>query len=339
MFYQCPQCKKTWQFPVGKCAECFVDIVPMPSKTIKVLEVCESTIPTLVHPKVPYYVLLLEDENGNKWSHKSVKKYSVGDLFETPSIADKNSVALWTHRYDINETVSKINDLLGGINPSGKKVLILPTLLTADHPYMRVNIFPETLDALIKLLQANGAGEIKVGGQSFTDLPLETMVTKTQIQATCSANQVTFVDLSKEKFVPKGDIEISQLAYDSDLIINLAIMKMGEVSATRNLAVLIQKDSLFETIRMKGEEGLMKEALKELPEILTIADAIESLDTSRVSRFIHVMLGGYNSLNVDRIFYEITSQKYPPPILSAIAVETIKTAGRATDELKFKPIY
>lgn len=339
MFYQCPQCKKTWQFPVGKCADCFVDIVPMSSKTIKVIEVCESTIPTLVHPKVPYYVLLLEDEHGNKWSHKSVKKYSVGDLFETPSIADKNSVALWTHRYDINETVSKINDLLGGINPSGKKVLILPTLLTADHPYLRVNIFPETLEAVIKLLAANGAGEIKVGGQSFTELSLETMAAKSQIADVCQRNNVSFIDLSKEKFVPKGDIEISQLAYDSDLVINLAIMKMGEVSATRNLAVLIQKDSLFETIRMKGEEGLMKEAIKELPEILTIADAVEILDTSRVCRYFNLFLAGYNSLNVDRIFYEATNQKYPPPILSAISVETIKTAGRQVEEIKYKPIY
>ena len=73
MFFQCPKCNKVWQYPMEKCPECFLDLERIKSKNIKVIGVSKVTIPTMPHPNVPYFVLLLEDENGNKWVHKSEK--------------------------------------------------------------------------------------------------------------------------------------------------------------------------------------------------------------------------------------------------------------------------
>jgi len=69
-FYHCPNCKKIWQYPIEKCPDCFLNLERIKSKKIKVIGVSKVQIPTMFHPKTPYFVLLLEDENGNKWIQK-----------------------------------------------------------------------------------------------------------------------------------------------------------------------------------------------------------------------------------------------------------------------------
>ncbi|GAI57635.1 unnamed protein product, partial [marine sediment metagenome] len=101
------------------------------AKTVKVIGVSKVNIPTLLHPKVPYFVLVLEDEKGNKWAQKSIKEYKIGDVVEYESSRDKNAVAIWRIKYDVLEAIEKVIELLGGlgINPQ-TKILILPTLIS-----------------------------------------------------------------------------------------------------------------------------------------------------------------------------------------------------------------
>jgi len=92
MFYQCPQCKKVWQYPADKCPECFLALERMKSEKIKVIGISKVVIPTMLHPKVPYFVLVLQDENGNKWVQKSQREYRIGDIFETQP---NNDIRRW----------------------------------------------------------------------------------------------------------------------------------------------------------------------------------------------------------------------------------------------------
>src|SRR4030042_671923 len=136
MFFQCPKCKRNWQYPIEKCPECFLDLERQPQKKIKVIGVSKINIPTIFHQKVPYFVLLLEDENGNKWVQKSIREYKVGDEFKIELTQDKDAVAIWRIKYDISEAIEKVIEFLGGINVNqGFKVLILPTLTSPVHSY------------------------------------------------------------------------------------------------------------------------------------------------------------------------------------------------------------
>ena len=119
MFYQCPKCKKIWQYLIKNCPECFSELKrinsPAGGQETKVIGVSKVNIPSLAHPKVPYFTLILEDEKGNRWVQKSIKEYKIGDVIEYKSIQDKNTVAIWRIKYDILEGIERVIELLGGL--------------------------------------------------------------------------------------------------------------------------------------------------------------------------------------------------------------------------------
>ena len=180
MFYQCPKCKNVWQYPIEKCPNCFLGLEKLLTKTAKVIGVSKINIPTLLHPKVPYFVLVLEDEKGNKWAYKSLKEYKIGEEFIPEVSQNKNAVAVWRIKYDILEAIEKVIELLGGAmrtpsssSPSPRppsegwtrclkidsqtKILILPTLVSPKHPYLAINTNPKFLESLINYLLNVGA--------------------------------------------------------------------------------------------------------------------------------------------------------------------------------------
>jgi len=113
--------------------------------------VVKTAIPTLYHPNIPYYVLLLEDEIGNKWAYKSEKEFKIGEEFEVDTNTDKNAVAIWRIKYDPQEAIEQGWQLIGGVNLRPEtKVIILPTVSKASHSYFKDNTSPEFLTAVIK---------------------------------------------------------------------------------------------------------------------------------------------------------------------------------------------
>ncbi|PIV64877.1 MAG: hypothetical protein COS09_02525, partial [Candidatus Nealsonbacteria bacterium CG01_land_8_20_14_3_00_12] len=186
MFYRCSKCKKIWQYPIERCPDCFSDLERIKSEKIKVIGISKVTIPTIFHQKIPYFVLVLEDENGNKWTQKSIKEYKIGDLFKVEPCTDKNAVAIWRIKYDILEAIEKVIELLGGPPPNlgwGTKILILPTLVSPKHPYLAINTNPKFLESLIKYLIEIGGDvkNIKVAAQSFDETPIEASAQKSQL--------------------------------------------------------------------------------------------------------------------------------------------------------------
>jgi len=55
-FFQCPKCKRIWQYPIEKCPDCFLALERMKSKKAKVIGGGKTTIPSIFHQKVPYFV-------------------------------------------------------------------------------------------------------------------------------------------------------------------------------------------------------------------------------------------------------------------------------------------
>ena len=207
MFYQCPKCKKIWQYPIEKCPDCFELLERMASLEIKVSAVSKISVPSLAHPKIPYFTMVLEDESGNKWAQKSFKEYQAGEKFSYAVSKYPNAVAIWRIKYDLTETIEKLIDLLGGLDiKSETKILILPTLNSPKHPYFGENITPEFLEQTIQYLISRGAKKenIQVVGQSFNDFAIEACVQKSGLLNVCLKYNIVPLNLAKNAFAKKA---------------------------------------------------------------------------------------------------------------------------------------
>ncbi len=345
MFYQCPKCKRTWQYPIEKCPECFLELERLLSEKIKVIGVSKVNISTIFHQKVPYFVLLLEDEKGNKWVQKSIKEYKIGDVMKYKSSGDKNVVALWRIKYDILEAIESVVELLGGLTPNqkscwGAKILILPTLISPKHPYFAENTTPQFLESLIKYLLKIGAEakNIKVAGQSFNEIPIELVVQKSQLLKVCQDYKILPLDLAKTGFIKKDGLEVSEEAFNADLIINLPIIKLdsnlGVRGAAENTLKFLRKESYLSLQRLPNPDETMRKLQKILPDHLTIAEGNYIQTTSGFVAFLGIVLASFNSFNLDRIFAEICGIKPLPEWLKKVKIESIPIIGREIEEIQ-----
>jgi len=346
MFYQCPKCQRIWQYPIEKCPDCFLKLERISSKNLKVIGVSRVIIPTMLHPKVPYFVLLLEDERGNKSVQKSIREYKIGDKFEIKVNENKNTVAIWRIKYDIFEAIGEVISLLGGLKVNqNSKILILPTLISVCHPHERENTHPEVLRELIKFLIEKGAKaeNIKVAGQSQSETPIEAMAKKSQILSVLLENKVEFLDLGKRNFkrIEKEGLvfEISEKVFNNDLIVNLPILKLdsklGVRGALENLIRLWKKENFLGQKYLYGEEELILKLKDILPEILTVADATTIQKSNSQAVFLDLILASFNPLNLDRVFAEI-SMIHLPDYLKSIKIEEIPISGREIGEVQWQ---
>lgn len=344
MFYQCPKCKRIWQYTIEKCPDCFLELKDLESNRAKVIGVSKVAIPTIFHQKVPYFVLLLEDEKGNKWARKSIKEYKIEEEFKTKTNGDKNTVAIWRVKYDILQSIEKTIQILGGLNlKKNSKVLILPTLVSPSHPYLRDNTLPEFLGAVLNFLLKEGIKieNIKVAAQSFNEIPVGASAQKSQLLGVCRKFKVLPIDLSERDFIKKqnGDFsfEITTEAFNSDFIINLPILKVGRTSAAENILKLLKKENYLGLKYLYSEDELVKNLLPILPQFLTIADGQVVQKPDKYTVFFGVLLAGLNVLNLDRVFCAVSMVDNLPEILKEIKIEDILILGRKVEEIAFKP--
>ncbi|MBZ9578506.1 DUF362 domain-containing protein [Patescibacteria group bacterium] len=356
MFYQCPKCKKTWQYPIEKCPDCFLKLERVFSEKIKVVAVSRVNIPTPLHPKIPYFVLLLEDDKGRKWVQKSVKEYKAGSEFKIESTQDKNAVAIWRVKYDVLEAIEKVVSLIEKINPA-VKTLILPTLIAPRHPYFAQNTSPEVLNQLIKFLIQRGVKKenIKVAAQSFNDFPITASAKKSKFLSVCEKNKVQILDLSQKGFKrlqpthrpsippthPKTEnfiFDVSEEVFKNDLIINLPILKLdkkiGIRGALENLTRFLNKESYLGLKYLYGEQKLILSLKEVLPEILTIADAISIQTPNTFTAFSGLILASFNPLNLDRVMAEVALIDLPE-YLKSVNLNKIKIVGREIAEVQY----
>jgi len=311
------------------------------TKNIKVIGVSKVNIPTIFHPKVPYFVLLLEDERGNKWIQKSIKEYKIGEEFKIEKSNEKNSVAIWKIHYDILEGIEKSIELLAApqqLFNAESKILILPGLFEVSHPYFRDNTSPEFLEAVLEFLFEKGvrSENVKIGAQSFDEIPVEAKAQKSGLLDVCLKNKVIPLDLAKTNFVKKGDLEISEEIFNSNLIINLPILKVGKMAASENILKVLKKENYLGLKYLSSETEILEKLNKVLPDYLTIADGQNVQRLDKFIRFLGLVLASFNSLNLDRVFAEITMIKNLPEYLKEVKIETIPIIGREIEELKYE---
>jgi len=340
MFYYCPKCKQNWQYPIEKCPECFSEIKREESQNLIVAGVSKTNIPTILHPKVPYFILLLEDEKGRKFVQKSEKEYKIGDEFKIESAKNKSSVAVWRFKYDLKYALEKLIGLIGEINLNPEnKVLILPTLVSPRHPYLRENTSPEFIKEVISYLfqKSIKPENIKVAGQSFDEIPIEGSVQKSGLFPVFQELKVTPINLAEGNFVKKDKFEISEELFKNDLIINLPIMKadanLKVKGALFNLLKLLKKENYLSLKYLSSDEEILEELKNILPEILTIAESYKVQRKDQINTLLGINLASFNPLNLDRVFAEITMSELPE-YLKSVKLEEIEIVGRQIKEVQ-----
>lgn len=333
-FFKCKKCKKIWHYPIDKCPECFSELERIKSKKAKVIEVLENKIPSLSHPNVPYFILLLEDENGNKWIQKSNRKYKIGEEFKIEVAENKNGVCIWRVKYDFFEVLERMFEIFRVKLEKGSKVLILPTLEKASHPYLRDNTSPEFLESALKFLLELGIKpeNIKVASQSFDEIDISQKAIKSGLFEICQKYKVLTLDIEKGSFIKKEDLEIFEEVFKADFILNLPILKIGRAQASQNLFFILKKENFLAQKSLYSEKEIFKKLEKELPETFTIAEGDYIQNENGFINYLNLILASFNPRNLDRVFFEIT-KKSLPEILSDIKIEEIKILGRKIEEI------
>lgn len=318
------------------CPECFSDLERVKTDKAKVIGISKVSITSLLYPEVPYFAIVLEDEKGNKWSYKSTKEYAVGEELNFVS-GDSNAVAVWKVKYDYLDAIETIFGLLNIFLNENSKVVILPALVSPNQAYFRDNTSPQFLDSMLKFLFENKVKveNVKITAQSFDEIPIEGSAQKSGLLDVCLKNMITPLDLAKTTFIKKGNLEISEEVMNADIVLNLAMMKIGRSSATDNVFKTLKKESYSTLKYLQSEEDIANELKGLLSNVVNIGEAefVQRLDKTVV--FPGLILGSRSFLNLDRVFNEITMPEKVPEILKGVDLINIDIIGRDIKEVRY----
>jgi hypothetical protein len=222
--WTCEKCNKKWIHPIEKCIYCNEKITKQLGTKLKVIGITKVHVPCPPHPVVPYNILMLEDEHGNRMPKKVIKDYEIGNVYEDKVDSSENTVSVVKIKYDFYEAVKEALELIGDIEiQENTKILLKPNLGIPGYAYTGICTNPRVLEALIQYLLEKGAKKenITIAEQSFF-VPLEKIGRKSGIDSIIKKFNINYVDISKTEFEQKNEreftFEVSKIANDFDLI-------------------------------------------------------------------------------------------------------------------------
>lgn len=280
----CEKCDKKWIHPVETCLYCNGAIKKQIGTKLRVIGSTKVYAPCPPHPVVPYNILMLEDEHGNRMPKKVIKDYKIGDTYVDKADSSENSIAVVKIKYDFYEAVKEALELIGGIDVNkNSRILIKPNLSLPGYAYIGICTNPKVLDALIEYLLNKGAKRenITIAEQSFF-VPLEEVGEKSGIDNLVKKFNVNYVDISKTEFEEKREreftFEVSRIVNDFDLIFNVPVIKtdmlLGLDGAFENLTRFLSKKT-FDELSKDVKKAVMALAVlpNVLPRFITLGDA------------------------------------------------------------------
>ena len=355
----CKKCNLKWIYPVGRCIDCGEELVKEKGTKFKVIGLTKVSIPSPYHPFVPYNVLVLEDEHGNRAPRKTMKDYSIGDEFVLEKSGAPDAVAITKLKYDYYDAVTEALELISfDIKPG--KVLIFPGLTAASYPFLALNTNPEVLDALMQLLKENKVEDITVAFGSEPGVKVDAAAAKSGLLKICKKHGAKVLDLSASSY--KGlehegtKYSISEAFFDKDLIINLPVMKTSTQTIVAGALENMKRAADAETINQIHKRGLDEgiAALNKLmPAYLTLGDASKGMQgkgpgTEGEPGFYNIIFASRDPVALDTVFSEMLMLEKAAHIEKAASygigtsdLRKIKVLGADLDSVKFegKPAY
>ena len=347
----CEKCNKKWIYPVEKCVYCKGDTAKQKGAKIKVVGITKVFIPSPMHPIVPYNILLLQDEFGNRLPKKTMKDYKIGDDYSVQKAKTKDAVCVVKVKYDVYEAIKESIDLLNGIELNANdKVLIKPSIITAAYPYQAIDTNPDLLDALLIMLFEYGIKkeDIVVAEQSLIGSDATDAASKAGILEICKKHGVEFADISKGPFEEIESDGYKFMVYKGALnrkVINVPIMKtnfqLGISGAVENLSRLVDEKTQRE-MYFDGIESTLPKLVKAIPDVFTIGDATKGMQGQGPlalgePAFLNLVLASKNAAALDIIFCEAAMLPIPSYVASLIdsSIKNIEVVGNELDSLKY----
>jgi len=342
----CEKCSKKWIYPLEKCVYCKGSTKKQRGIDIKVVGITKIIIPSPMHPIVPYNVLLLEDEHGNRIPRKTMKEYKIGDAFVGQQAKSDNAVAIVKVKYDIYEAIKESLELLNS-EFKDEKILIKPSAVTGAYSYQAISTNPELLDALLKVLFDFGVKKenIIVAEQALIGQDSVDVASKSGILEVCKKNGVSFADISKGPF---ENIEANGYEFNvfkeaiRRKIINVPIMKtnfqIGISGAMENLSRLADEKTQRK-MYYDGIDDALPKLAKALPNIFTIADATNGMQGQGPlalgePAFLNMIFAGRDSAFIDAVFCEAAMLDMPA-YLKEVDTKKIEVVGNEIDVVKY----
>ena len=318
--------KRKWIYPVNEDLYSHGKIKKQISIKAKVIGVTKVNIPSPMHPIIPYYVLLLEDEFGNRMPKKVMREYFIGDNYNPKLATSDNAVVLTKIKYDIDEYLKDTMRLLNvSIKPSDK-VLIKPSIIEAAYPYQAVCTNPNVIDAIIVWLKGQGVADIIVGEQSYDVM---NAAKKSEILDVCKKYNISFVDLSIGEFIDKTVNEVTlrvQKEASERILINVPVLKthaqLGVAGALENLMRLLHPTTQKEFYD-KGIGVMMPLLSEAFQGSISIGDASIGLHGQGPGAlgepaFLNMLYASKNPMALDAVFCATSMLPKPAYIAEAM---------------------
>lgn len=348
----CDKCNKKWIYPIERCVFCKGDVKKQRGTKLKVIGITKVNIPSPMHPIIPYNILLLEDEHGNRLPKKTMRDYKIGEEYIEKKAITENAVSVVKVKYDIYEAIKESLDLLGPITlKKDDKVLIKPSVIAAAYPYQAVNTNPEFLDALLRVLYDFGIKKenILVAEQALLGSDVIDAASKSGILEICKKHGIMFADVSNGPF-EEVDYEGTKFnIYKEALhrkVINTPIMKtnfqLGISGAVENLSRLVDEATQRRMYYENINTNLQK--LARAIDVLNIADATNGMQGQGPlalgePAFLNLVYSSKNAADLDTIFCEAAMLPIPQHVQncrSNLASKEIEVVGNELSALKYQ---
>lgn len=353
--WKCNNCDIVWIYPVKKCVHCKGVVVKVKTSKMKVIGITKVTIPSPMHPIVPYNVILLEDEQGNRMPRKTMKDYELGEDFIEEKAQSEGAVSIVKVKYDIYDSMEHALQLINFNLEENSEVLVKPAIIFPAYPYQAINTNPKIVDAIIKLLLGKGIKpkNITVAEQSPLGVDTGAAASKSGILNVCQKNKVNVLDLAKtefeEKCIEDYKFNISKEVLNKDIILNVPVLKThsqwGVVGAIENMIRVTDNKTQKRMHKNNIYENLAH--LNKLLKYVTLGDGTIGLQGTGPlgigePAFLNLILASKDPVALDRIFCEIGYFEVPKYIEVAHKIgvgnanlKEIEVIGNELDAVKY----
>ena len=348
----CEKCNKKWLYPIEKCIYCKGNTKKQKGTKIKVIGFTKVLIPSPMHPIIPYNVLLLQDEYGNRIPKKTMKDYTIGDYYVEEKAKTESAVAIVKVKYDVYEAIKEAIELINIIDfDKDDKILIKPSSVMASYQYQAVTTNPDVISAILRILFEIGIKKenIIIAEQALIGNDVIDAASKSGILEVCKKNGIDFVDISKGVF---EQIEINGFKFNifkealDRRLINVPVMKTNSQivlsGAVENLLRLVDEQTQKEMFWNDIEKTLPKLA-KKFTNVLNIADATAGMQgqgplTLGEPAFLNLILASRSAANLDAVFCEDTMMEIPPYISfeTGFDAKKIEVVGNQLEAVKYQ---
>lgn len=350
----CERDNKKWLYPVKKCIYCKGPITKQKGKKIKVIGITKVNIPSPMHPIIPYNIILLEDEYGNRMPKKTIKDYKIGDSYIIEKAKTENAVIITKVKYDLGESLRESLELLKSYDiKENEKVIIKPSVIEPAYGHHAVTTNPKILHELIIHLKENNIKDIIVAEQALLGNDTIASAKKAGILKVCEQQEINFIDLRKSDYVEK-EVDGFRFKIAKEFfgrkIINIPVMKtnsqFGISGAVENMLRVADEETQK---RMFAEdiEKTLPRLLKALPNFLTIGDATvgqqgQGPTSLGEPAFLNMIFISKDAVALDTVFIEMGLLPAPGYIKEAASLgignsdaKSIEIVGDELEAIKF----